>query len=216
MIRPQGARARLGGVLLAVAAAFALLALPGLASGHDHHHGPPADAGTIESFDGESGVLTVALTDGGTVSGLVTPRTHIQCGRDRGHRHGRRHARRHGRRHSLRHRHGAARASRRGELGGDRGRGPEGEEGQGRQPGEDPPGHDGTAPGRSEGPGQGVEHSGRCTTEDLVAGTPVKVAELVLIDGNAYYRLVGLPPKSPQSEPEGEGEEDGEEGPPES
>ncbi len=152
MNRPHANRVRLGGAMLAAAAAFALLALPGLASGHDHHHAPPADAGTIESFDGESGVLTIALTNGGTDSGLVTPRTHIQCGRDRGHGHGRGNG--HGRGHGRRNR-------------------------------------------------RGTEHSARCTTDELVAGTPVRVAELTLIDGNAYFKLVALPPKRPEGEPKG-------------
>jgi hypothetical protein len=199
MNRPHSNRARLGGVLLAAVAALALLALPGLASGHDHHHGQAADAGTIESFDTETGVLTIALTNGGTVSGLVTPRTHIRCGWD----HGRR---RHGGEDSRRHRRGSARLSRRGDSDAEhQGRGePEDEDhGRGDEPGEDPPGHDGTPPGRSEDPGQGAEHSGRCTADDLVVGGTVKVAELVLIDGSAFYKLVALPPRPPEDEDAG-------------
>jgi hypothetical protein len=83
----HGNRARLGGVLVAVAAVLALVALPGLATGHGNHHDDLADAGTIQSFDGETGVLVIDLADGGSVSGLVAPRTHIHCdnGHHRGH-----------------------------------------------------------------------------------------------------------------------------------
>jgi hypothetical protein len=81
------------------------------------------------------------------------------------------------------------------ESGDDRGsRGPEA--------GEDPPGHDGTAPGRSEGPGKGAKHSHRCDTDDLVAGATVEVAELVLIDGSAFYKLVELDKHDHDDEPE--------------
>ena len=205
-MKSQGNKARLAGVLAAVAAVLALVALPGLASAH-HGHDGLADAGTIESFDQETGMLTIALTEGGAVSGLVTPRTHIRCdnGRHRG-----RHGLRHRRRHRLRHRRATASH--------DRGRGGEsesqGEEnhrhGEGMEPGEDnheagdPPGHDGTAPGRSEGPGQGAEHSDRCTTDDLTEGATVKFAVLTLVDGKAIYKVVGLP------KPVAEGEEEGE------
>jgi hypothetical protein len=202
MNRPHGNRARLGAVLVAAVAALALLALPGLASGH-RHHDQAGDAGTIGSFDPETGVLTIDLAKGGSIGALVTPRTHIRCGKDRG--------RHHGRRHRLRgrgHRH-SARIARRGDGEGRDGNEAASEPGDSRgehgvRPGEDPPGHDGTAPGRSEGPGQGAEHSARCTTDDLVAGATVKVAELVLIDGTAYYKLVALPKQAPEGEPEGE------------
>lgn len=185
MNRPHGNRARLGGVLLAAVAAIAVLALPGLASSHDRHHDHPGDAGTIQSFDPETGVLTIDLANGGSVSGLVVTRTRIRCGGGHGHGHDLRHPRR---------AHGAG-VSRRG--GGE----VENESNhQGR--GEDPPGHDGTPPGNSEGPGQGAEHSARCTIDDLVAGATVKIAELVLIDGSALYRLVGLAEHAPEGEPE--------------
>jgi hypothetical protein len=183
-MRPHGNRARLGGVLLAAAAALAILALPGLASSHGPHH-DHGDAGTIQSFDPETGALTIDLAEGGSVSGLVVRRTHIRCGHDHGHRHGL---------HSHERRRGAQASS--------RGPGENGDDGKsgdnrGLEPGEDPPGHDGTAPGRSEGPGKGAEHSHRCTTDDLVAGATVKVAELVLLDGKAIYKLVGLEEQAP-------------------
>ena len=36
-------------------------------------------AGTVESFDSSTGVLTIALAGGGSQSGLVTDRTRIEC-----------------------------------------------------------------------------------------------------------------------------------------
>jgi len=201
MNRPHRNRARLGGALLAVTAALALLALPGLATGHGrHHHHDHGDAGTVQSFDRESGLLTIDLADGGSVSGLVVRRTRIRC--DRGIRHGRRGLRgqRRGRR---------AKLSRRG----DRGEQPRGAAGEaapdpGRTHGEDAPGHDGTAPGRSEHPGRGADRSRRCNAGDLVPGAKVKLAELVLTDGKAYFRLVGLhkQPPSGQEKPREGGE----------
>lgn len=190
----QGKRARLGGVLAAAAAVLAILALPVLASGHDHHHARAGDAGTIQSFDPETGTLVVALTEGGSVSGLVTSRTHIRCGEDNGHHHGQ---------------HGDSRRGRRGTTAshdgsGDRGNSGPGSEnsGRGEEPGEDTPGR-GDEPGEDnpgrgdepgEDPGHGDEHADRCTTEDLVAGATVRVADLVLTGGKALYTFVGLEP----------------------
>jgi len=193
---PQGNRARLAGVLATVAAALALVALPGLASADRNHHSPDP-AGTIESFDRETGMLTIALAEGGSVSGLVTRRTHIRCdnGRHRGRR-GLRHRRRHG----MRHRRRAAASHARGREDGEAGE-------DNHSAGDDPPGHDGTAPGRSEGPGHGAEHSARCTTKDLTEGATVKFADLVLVDGRAIFRLVALPAvQLPAVQDEGEGE----------
>jgi hypothetical protein len=183
----QGKRARLGGVLAAAAAALAILALPGLASGHERHHELAGDAGTIQSFDPETGTLTIALTEGGSVAGLVTSRTHVRCGEDNGHRHGE---------------HGDGRRGRRGATAshdgsGDRGNSGPGSEnsGHGEEPGEDNPGH-GEEPGE-DNPGQGAEHAHRCTSQDLVAGATVRVAELVLTGGKALYTFVGLEPAVP-------------------
>jgi hypothetical protein len=181
-------------MLVAAAAALALLALPGIASSHDRHHDQAGDAGTIQAFDPATGVLTVDLANGGSVSGLVTRRTHIRCDEEHGRgRHGRRDLR------------GGGRLSRHGDAEEEhQGRGEEpGEDehnGRSEEPGEDTPGHDGTAPGSSEEPGQGAEHSDHCASDDLVAGTTVKVAELVLIDGSAIYRLIGLEP-APEAAP---------------
>ncbi len=192
----RGKRARLGWTLLVAIAAVAILALPSLASGHDRGH-KPADAGVIGSFDADTGVLAIDLAKGGTISALVVDRTQIRCGRPhRRHHRGRGHGR-------------SQRPNRGGEDGpGGEGRGP-------RQEGENPPGHDGTPPGSSEDPGRGAEHSAGCGTDNLVPGTTVKKAEIVLIDGAAYFRVVCLPrPDKPAPEGPGpeEGEGEGEEG----
>jgi hypothetical protein len=89
-----------------VLSAVALLALAGTASAHHHHHGGSSEpAGTISSYDPDTGVLTIDLAKGGSVSGLVTEDTRIEVGggchgkggEERHGRHGRRagHAARH-------------------------------------------------------------------------------------------------------------------------
>jgi hypothetical protein len=92
-------------ILLLVIGALALaIAVPSVASAHGRHHhhhhkakharvkhfggkanvdpaGPaaPGDAGTVASFDQTTGLLTIALADGSTVSGKVTSDTNINC-----------------------------------------------------------------------------------------------------------------------------------------
>lgn len=209
----HGNRARLGGVLVAIAAGLALIALPGLASGH-RGHDDPAPAGTVQSFDSETHLLTIDLTDGGSVTGLVTRRTHIRC--DNG-----RHRGRHGLRKQRRGRGHGASASRRGgedESGDDRsgrGSGEFGESGEDDpRPGELEPGDDhggrGLEPGDDRGH-RGVRGSRRCRAS-LTEGATVKIAELVLIDGKAIYRHVVLP--KPAKEDDGEEGEDDSEAPP--
>lgn len=68
-------------VLLCLVAALAL-ALTGTAIAH--HHGGDGfrdddPAGTIASFDADSGVLAIDLANGGSVSGQVTRFTWIDC-----------------------------------------------------------------------------------------------------------------------------------------
>jgi len=79
--RPKLTLAALAVSTAALVAALAM-AIPALA-----HHGSEGfggdPAGTIASFDQESGVLTVNLAEGGSVSGLVTHWTWIDCGGDR-------------------------------------------------------------------------------------------------------------------------------------
>jgi len=207
-MKRHGSRARLGGVLLAVAlAAAAILALPSIGLSHDSNgdHGPRA-AGTVASFDQETGELTVDLADGGSISALVVRRTQIRCGKGRHHLRGRGH------------RHHGANASRRGdgEFGDHRG-------GRGEEEAGDDHGVDGAEPGDDRGT-HGVEPSGdhhgdhghhgkRCNAGDLVEGAVVMHAEIVLTHGKALYKKIGLlPPQfnetdgEPPSDDPGEGE----------
>jgi len=198
-MNPHGNRARLGGVLAAVAAVLALVALPGIASGH-RGHDDPAPAGTVQSFDSETHVLTIDLAEGGSVSGLVTRRTQIRC--DNGRHRGRR-----GLRRQMRGRGHRASASRRGGedgIGDDRGgRGSDGTGEDNHRSGELEPGDDRgvhAEPGEDHGD-HGVRGPRRCRA-GLTEGATVKVAELVLIDGKAIYKHVVLP--KPAREEEGE------------
>jgi hypothetical protein len=74
--------------------AVALLALSGVAMAkdrrgddhgrhggrhHDHREFPMRETGTISSFDTATGKLTIALTGGEAVTGLVTSGTEIKC-----------------------------------------------------------------------------------------------------------------------------------------
>lgn len=199
-MKAHGKRARLGGVLLAVAlAAVAILALPAIGIGKhggDDRNGPPA-AGVVSSFDSETGELTVALGDGGTISALVVRRTQIRCGRGRHHLRGGKHRRRH-----------AAGVSRRGqgeagedrgedELGDDRGGHGEAEPGEDRggrglEPGDDR-GGDAAEAGDDDRSGHG-HRGGRCNAGDLVEGAVVMRAEIVLTHGKALYKEIGLLP----------------------
>jgi len=218
MRRIDGNRARLGGVMLAAAlAAAAILALPGVGLGKNGKG--PRPAGTIKSFDAESGELLVDLAKGGEISGLVVRRTRIRCGEE---------GRKHRRRHRLRKRghRKAASASDRGEResGQDR-RGPEDEVGDDRGGPESEVGDDRGGPesevgdGRGRPAGEDGEHNhrhgdgrhGHCNAGDLVEGATVMRAEIVLAHGNAFYKAIGLLPS--QAAPEGgeeapEGEEE--------
>ena len=90
---------RIAGLLALALGAVALLAVSGVAVAKEHgnddngHHGRHHDhhgrhhnrllemreAGTISSFDASTGKLTIALLEGGTVTGLVTEGTEIKC-----------------------------------------------------------------------------------------------------------------------------------------
>jgi hypothetical protein len=64
---------------------IAALATAGIAIARHHHHGwdhPSGPTGTIQSFDEGTGMLTIDLEQGGTVSGLVTDFTWIDSGGD--------------------------------------------------------------------------------------------------------------------------------------
>lgn len=80
---------RLNLALALALAAAALLALSGIAiakdrhgdhDGRHHHHDfPLSEGGTVSSFDTATGKLTIALSGGETVTGLVTGTTRIDC-----------------------------------------------------------------------------------------------------------------------------------------
>ena len=128
------------------------------------------NAGTIVSFDKTTGKLTIKLFGEETATGLVSEETEIECGCG--------HAGEEG---------AAASSDHQGE---DNSPGEEmtGPPGQGDDENDDPPGHDGTPPGASEGPG----HSSSCSAEDLIEGTVVKEAELQLENGVATFSKIEL------------------------
>ena len=93
-------------LLLAMGVLALAIAVPSVASAHGRHHhhhhhhkakharvkhfggrasvdpaGPaaPGDAGTVASFDQTTGLLTITLADGSSVSGKVTSDTNINC-----------------------------------------------------------------------------------------------------------------------------------------
>jgi len=89
-------RARALAPVLAIAA-IALLALAGPASANDRSHGDDDPAGTIASYDSETGTLVIDLTDGGSISGTVTRWTWIDADEEHGCGHHGDEAKRHGR-----------------------------------------------------------------------------------------------------------------------
>lgn len=175
---------RIAGLLALALGAVALLALSGVAAAkdrhgddhghhgrhHHHHFHEMREAGTIASFDATTGKLTIALTGGETVTGLVTEETRIRCegfddnGVDN---------------HLDRRDHGS---------GDDNG-------GHGSEPGDDNGGN-GSGPGPSgeNGPveGEGPEGGPNCTTASLVPGAFVGEAELRLGTGMAVFTEVEL------------------------
>jgi hypothetical protein len=164
--------------------AVALLALSGIAvakdrhgddnGGHDHHgrhhHHHEFDlreAGTIASFDATTGKLTIALTDGESVSGLVTEGTEIKCeGVD-------------------------DRLARRDHGGGGDNSGPGsgGDNGGHFEPGDDNGGQN--EPGDDNG-GEIPAGEASCTTASLTPGAVVGDAELRLEGGMAVFEEVEL------------------------
>jgi hypothetical protein len=186
MNRAKRTRARLSVLLAAALGALGLLALPGLAASKDsggHHRSHQGqkqarNAGTIASFDAQTGRLTIDLFGTDSVSGLVNDRTRIKCedehspdvsernadepGEDRGH-------------------HG-------GESGDDDGH--HGED----EPGEDHHG-DNSGPGSSNSGPSGHDDNGtgaNCTTSDLIVGAIVQEAELEIKHGRATFEEVEL------------------------
>jgi hypothetical protein len=180
---------RIAGLLALALGAVALLALSGVAAAKDHHgdhgdghgHGrhrhhhhqfPMQEAGTISSFDTATGKLTIALTGGESVTGLVTEDTRIRCeGFD------------------------DRRSDRRDHGGDDHG-------GRGNEPGDDNGGDNSGSggPGPSNGSGPGPSGEGApapvpgqaCTVASLVPGAVVGDAELRLEGGAAVFEEVEL------------------------
>lgn len=190
MNRPRRNRYR-AAAALTLAVAMGLLAAVGALAGiavakdghhrsdkrhghHGRHHHQPS--GTIQSFDSETGRLTIALLNEETVSGLVTDRTRIKCEDE----------------HSpditasrTHLRHGEE------EPGDDHG-------GHGEEPGDDHGGGDNSGPGNSNSAGNGPSGhddngtGANCTTSDLIAGTVVTDAELEIEHGGATWDEVEL------------------------
>jgi hypothetical protein len=174
-------------------AAVAVLALAGVATAKDHgHHGrdrhrhhhrhllmATQEAGKISSFDATTGKLTITLSEGETVTGLVTEGTEIKCPAPE---------------------EGVAQRRDGGsEPGDDNG-------GQGEEPGDDN-GGEGEEPGDDNGgdagqtwsgdhSGEGCDHSGSdqssCTVESLTVGAVVGSAELRLEGGKAVFVEIDL------------------------
>jgi hypothetical protein len=132
---------------------------------HDHHNRdfPMGEAGTISSFDATSGKLTIALTGGESVTGLVTTDTRIRC-------------------------EGVDDRLQRRDHGGDDhgGRGDEpGDDHGGDASGPGPTGEEG-------GPTEVPAEAANCRTASLVPGEVVGEAELRLEDGSAVFEEVEL------------------------
>ncbi len=123
------------------------------------------NAGTIASFDAETGKLTINLFGGETASGLVTEDTRIRCGHE-----------------------GNGGEDENGED--DRGNADASSSSDGGNSGDDPAGHD-----ANEGPEQdeqGDQQATSCTPADLVVGTTVSEADLSLRNGKATFEELDL------------------------
>ena len=168
-------RARALAPLMATAL-VALLALAGPATANDGGkgwHDDDGPAGTIASYDSETGLLTIDLAEGGSISGLVTSRTWIDaghkkgCGDDGGEE-------------------GASRKARAARKGGKEAR--TGDWGcHGRR--------NGSHGERGHGEGRGWHHGwshNHGDESDLVPGAVVEDAILILKDGKAWYAKVEL------------------------
>ena len=123
-------------------------------------------AGTVASFDTETGRLVIDLFGTDTVAGFVTDQTEIKC-EDNG---------------------GASVSS-----DGGSGEGEPGDDNGGE--GEEEPGDDNSGPSDNSGPGNennDNDQANTCTTAALVPGAVVEEAELQLENGNAVFDEVEL------------------------
>jgi hypothetical protein len=137
------------------------------------------NAGTIASFDAESGKLVIDLFGGETISGLVTEGTEIECD-DNG---------------------GASVSSSgpgsggEGEPGDDEGGEgevePEDDDGGEEAPSNSGPGSENSGPGNADDD-EGEGEAGNCTTAALVPGAVVHEAELKVANGQATFEKVEL------------------------
>jgi hypothetical protein len=184
---------RIVGPALALAA-VAVLALSGVATAKDHgHHGrdrhrhhhrhllmATQEAGKISSFDTTTGKLTITLTEGETVTGLVTEDTEIKCPAPE---------------------EGVAQrrdgADEPGDDNGEQGEEPGDDNGgQGEEPGDDNGGDSGHVWSGDEGGSEGCDHheagQSSCTVASLIVGTVVGAAELRLEGGKAVFTEIDL------------------------
>ncbi len=126
------------------------------------------NAGTIASFDAETGKLTIDLFGGETISGLVTEGTEIEC-ED----------------------HGGASTSSSGPGSGGEGEVEPGDDNGGEEgPDNSGPGSENSGPGNVNDGEQAGENN--CTTADLVPGAVVHEAELKVANGQATFEEVEL------------------------
>ncbi len=140
------------------------------------------NAGTIASFDQETGKLTINLFGGDTVTGFVTEDTRIECG------------------------HHAEDGDEQASASDDGHSGP-GDGNSGPDDGSEPPGtgqgdDENEMPGANQGPGNEDEqgdNGASCTTAALVGGATVEEAELEVSNGKATFDKIVL-----QQEDQGE------------
>jgi hypothetical protein len=197
---------RIAGLLTLALGVVALLAVSGVAAAKDHgrddngghhgrhhHHGRQfemREAGTISAFDATTGKLTIALLDGGTVTGLVTENTEIKCeGIDN---------------RLDRRDHGGSGSDNSGrgsgdDNGGSNNSGPGNSNGGQNQSGDDNGGRGEPEPGDDNGgeemPPVGTpapEGEASCSVASLVPGAVVGDAELRLEGGSAFFEEVEL------------------------
>lgn len=142
------------------------------------------NAGTIASFDQETGKLTINLFGGETVTGFVTEDTRIECGHQCSH-------------------HGEdgeeqASASDDGHSGPGDGSEPTGT-GQGDDENDDPAGDQNDMPSANQGSGNEDEQGdtgASCTTAALAVGATVEEAELEVSNGKATFEKIELQQES--------------------